>query len=244
MAKSVEQMTALVVDTQHQILHILSGILRNEIGFQGVEYANDGNKAWRLLNEEQFDWVFCNWDLPGMSGIELLKAMREKKAFAETPFVMLSSRNDKASLMQAVEYGVTDYVIKPFSTSIIKSKFNRFLIQRETRAARRVIPKKEIRCQVIFDGTEPYKGRIANISESGCLVEVEAFSRGGTIYDSVTLRMGCDDGARDICGELVRTEAMDPNKNKGRTIIAAAFIFTDMTQEQQDVIDVIVERNS
>lgn len=235
MSKKIEQMTALVVENQNQVANIVSSILRNDIGFKQVLTLTDGAKAWHHINNEGADWIFCSWDVPEMNGIELLQHVRAKEGMEELPFIMMSSRSDKASLLEAAGHGVTDYIVKPFSPAIVKSKFSNYLTRKERRVAERVAPKQKISCQLSFDGKHRYQGVVSNISHSGCLLEMEVFSKGGTIYDSGRLSLNAGENSVELQVELVRTQALEDHREQ--TIMGAAFKYVGVSSAQQMMIN-------
>ena len=89
--------------------------------------AKDGQDAWDILLENTFDIVICDWNMPRKSGDALLLEVRSHDTLKEIPFLMLTSRSDKDSLITAIQAGVTDYVIKPFTPAVLLSKINKLV---------------------------------------------------------------------------------------------------------------------
>ncbi|MDT8428056.1 MAG: response regulator [Pseudomonadales bacterium] len=89
--------------------------------------ASDGKKAQSILNKTSFDLILSDWEMPGMSGEELLTWVRAHDKHAQTPFIMITSLGDKSNIMRAVEAGVSDYLGKPFSGEELMQKVQKAL---------------------------------------------------------------------------------------------------------------------
>ncbi len=111
----------LVVDDAAFIRDMVRKTLRSRFPGFTVEEAINGRKAQQLLARESFDLILCDWEMPEMSGIELLSWLRKERKVA-TPFVMVTSRGDKENVVEAVQAGVTDYIGKPFSREKLLNK--------------------------------------------------------------------------------------------------------------------------
>lgn len=111
----------LVVDGEPEIHDLIDYVLR-EIGFIKVHKAMDGNHAWRMFHDTElnYDIVLCEWILPGIDGIELLKRIRAEDK--DIPFVMLSVKVTQELVTAARELGVTAFVGKPFTAGDLRSK--------------------------------------------------------------------------------------------------------------------------
>ncbi|MCW8354622.1 response regulator [Marinomonas pontica] len=98
--------------------------LRKQFPAVEIEEAVNGRKAQQMLNKTQFDIVLCDWEMPEMTGVELLKWRREQPKYKkeDVPFVMITSRGDKSHVVEAVQSGVTDYLGKPFSSEQLINK--------------------------------------------------------------------------------------------------------------------------
>lgn len=112
----------LVVDDMLTIRKIAKKIL-TELHFKNIYEASDGNEAWQILNKEKpFDLIICDWNMPKLTGLELLKKIRSTPEVAETPFILLTAESDMAQVKIAIEAGVDDYVLKPFTADILRNR--------------------------------------------------------------------------------------------------------------------------
>ncbi|SBS25256.1 hypothetical protein MSP8887_00155 [Marinomonas spartinae] len=114
----------LVVDDASFTRDLIRRTLRKEFPAAILEEAVNGRKAQQLLSKSQFDMVLCDWEMPEMTGVELLQWCREQPEYKkeDIPFVMITSRGDKSHVVEAVKSGVTDYLGKPFSSEQLVNK--------------------------------------------------------------------------------------------------------------------------
>jgi CheY-like chemotaxis protein len=97
--------------------------------FPGVQIAEavNGRKAQQLLGRQSIDLILCDWEMPEMSGLELLSWCREQDNLKTTPFIMVTSRGDKDNVVQAIQAGVSDFIGKPFSNEQLVTKVKKAL---------------------------------------------------------------------------------------------------------------------
>jgi two-component system, chemotaxis family, chemotaxis protein CheY len=114
MTNSIEGLTILVVDDSLQMRRLLQGML-TELGIFQVFLAKDGAEALRFLGscDDMIDLVLCDWKMPKMNGLDLLRQIRS--ADPDFPFVMVTGQADEQSVVAAKNLGVTSYLVKPFS---------------------------------------------------------------------------------------------------------------------------------
>lgn len=105
----------LVVDDASFIRDMVKKHLRDRIPEVEVFDAVDGNRALAVIKAQAIDLILSDWEMPNMSGEELLKAVRANPQYTKTPFIMVSSRGDRSHVIKAVEAGVSDYLSKPFT---------------------------------------------------------------------------------------------------------------------------------
>lgn len=92
-----------------------------------IEDAVNGRKAMAMLAKESFDLVLCDWEMPEMSGLELLTWCRQQEAMKQLQFIMVTSRGDKENVIQAIQAGVSDFVGKPFTNEQLLTKVKKAL---------------------------------------------------------------------------------------------------------------------
>ena len=113
----------LVLDDMMTMRKIVSKNLR-ELGFSDIQEGADGNIGWDLIQKSvpAIQLVISDWNMPNCTGLEFLKRMRADARFAKVPFVMLTAEAEAHQVKEALIAGVTNYVIKPFTAEILKTK--------------------------------------------------------------------------------------------------------------------------
>lgn len=111
----------LIVDDQPFIRNIVKAILKG-FGLSETTTAEDGSRAIDMLNDANFDLIICDWNMPNVAGIEVLRHIRSSAHSSRTPFIMLTAEAYRENLVEALEAGVTDYISKPFTPDILGEK--------------------------------------------------------------------------------------------------------------------------
>jgi two-component system, chemotaxis family, chemotaxis protein CheY len=123
----------LVVDDFSTMRRIVKNLLQ-ELGYQNIQEADDGKTAWPMLQTGSFDFVITDWNMPLMPGLELLKAIRADEKLKSLPVLMVTAEAKREQIVEAVQAGVSGYVVKPFTAEILKQKLDKIL-QARTAAA-------------------------------------------------------------------------------------------------------------
>jgi two-component system chemotaxis response regulator CheY len=118
------KMKFLVVDDFSTMRRIVRGLLK-ELGFLNIEEAEDGVAALAKLKSESFDFVVSDWNMPNMTGIELLRAIRADAALAHLPVLMVTAEAKKENIIEAAKAGASGYVVKPFTSATLDEKLNK-----------------------------------------------------------------------------------------------------------------------
>jgi two-component system chemotaxis response regulator CheY len=117
-------MNILIVDDFATMRRILKNILR-QIGFTNIMEADNGKVALTELKKEPFDLILCDWNMPEMSGLELLQSLKSDDSLKDIPFVMVTAEAKKENIIEAVKAGVNSYIVKPFTVETISEKLNK-----------------------------------------------------------------------------------------------------------------------
>jgi len=116
----------LIVDDFATMRRILKNILK-QIGFKNLVEADDGTSAWEILQGQSIDLIISDWNMPKMTGLELLKKVRASDKYKRTPFLMVTAEAQKQNVIEAVQAGVSNYVVKPFTAEAISDKLEKIL---------------------------------------------------------------------------------------------------------------------
>lgn len=123
----MSKLNVLVVDDAPFIRDLIKKGLRNLFPGLVVDEAADGRRAQTMLGKQRFDLILCDWEMPGMTGLELLSWFRAQPDHQGVPFIMVTSRGDKENVVQAIQAGVSDYMGKPFSNEQLAAKVKKAL---------------------------------------------------------------------------------------------------------------------
>ncbi|KAB1443651.1 chemotaxis response regulator CheY [Pseudodesulfovibrio senegalensis] len=117
-------MRILVVDDFSTMRKIVKNILR-QLGFTNIVEADDGTTAWDTLNKDNIDFIVSDWNMPKMSGIELLRKVRDSEEYADIPFLMVTAEAQQENIIEAVQAKVSNYIVKPFTPETLSQKIEK-----------------------------------------------------------------------------------------------------------------------
>ena len=128
-----KDMKILVVDDFSTMRRIIKNLLR-ELGFSNIAEADDGTTALPMLQKGDFDFLVTDWNMPGMEGIDLLKAIREDPNLSALPVLMVTAVSNREQIIEAAEAGVNGYVVKPFTAQTLMEKIDKIFERLDTAA--------------------------------------------------------------------------------------------------------------
>lgn len=123
-------MKILIVDDFSTMRRIIKNLLR-DLGFTNTAEADDGKTALPLLQGGGFDFLVTDWNMPGMTGIDLLKAVRADARLSELPVLMVTAEAKRDQIVEAAAAGVNGYVVKPFTAVALKEKIEKIFARIE-----------------------------------------------------------------------------------------------------------------
>jgi len=117
-------MKILSVDDFSTMRRIIKNLLR-DLGFNNTQEADDGQTAWPMLQTGNFDFLVTDWNMPLMTGIDLLKKVRGDANLASLPVLLVTAEAKKEQIVEADQAGVNGYVVKPFTAITLKEKIDK-----------------------------------------------------------------------------------------------------------------------
>ncbi|WP_293268431.1 response regulator [Neptunomonas sp.] len=123
----MKNLKVLIVDDAKFICELVTKLVSDAFPQSSVKAAFNGEEARTLLSSEKFDIVLCDWEMPKMSGLEVLEWTRAQPQYKTTPFVMVTSRGEREYVLKAIHAGVNDYLGKPFTKEQLVQKMNKVL---------------------------------------------------------------------------------------------------------------------
>ena len=120
------KMPVLIVDDYATMLRIVKNLLK-QIGFENVDEATDGGAAFQMMKLKSYGLVISDWNMQPVTGIELLRNVRADAGLKATPFIMVTAESKTDNVLEARKAGVSNYIVKPFSSEILKGKIESVL---------------------------------------------------------------------------------------------------------------------
>lgn len=119
----------LVVDDMSTMRKIIKNML-GQIGFTNITEADDGATAWPLIENaikegSPYEFIVSDWNMPQLSGLDLLKRVRETAGLEKLPFLMITAEAEQGNVVIAVKAGVSNFIVKPFSAAVLKEKIDK-----------------------------------------------------------------------------------------------------------------------
>ena len=123
----------LVVDDFSTMRRIIRNLLQ-DLGFKDITEADDGSTALTTLKSQEIDFVVTDWNMPGVTGIDLLKAIRGDEALKHLPVLMVTAEGKRDQIIEAAQAGVNGYIIKPFTAQTLREKLEKIFERLEQAA--------------------------------------------------------------------------------------------------------------
>jgi len=116
----------LVVDDFATMRKVIRNLLK-QVGYEDIVEAEDGVAALRILKAQKVDMIISDWNMPNMTGLELLKAVRADADLTKIPFLMVTAEALQDNVVEAVKSGVSNYIVKPFTAEVLNEKIAKIL---------------------------------------------------------------------------------------------------------------------
>jgi len=121
-----QNMKILVVDDFSTMRRIVKNLLR-QIGYANIDEAEDGAQAYSKLKNGGYDFVVSDWNMPNMDGLDLLRKVRSDPDLKDLPILMVTAEAEKEKVITAIQAGVNNYIVKPFTGEVLKDKMDKIL---------------------------------------------------------------------------------------------------------------------
>jgi len=121
-----KSMKILVVDDFATMRKVVKNLLK-QAGYENIVEAEDGVAALRILKSQKVDLIISDWNMPNMSGLELLKAVRADSELSKMPFLMVTAEALQENVIAAVKAGVSNYIVKPFTAEVLNEKITKIM---------------------------------------------------------------------------------------------------------------------
>lgn len=122
----------LVVDDFSTMRRIVKNLLK-ELGFSKFDEADDGATAWPMIQTGKYDFIVSDWNMPKMTGIDLLRHVRAEPKLKDTPFLLITAEAKRSQILEAAQAGVDGYIVKPFTAATLNEKIQKIFQRQEER---------------------------------------------------------------------------------------------------------------
>lgn len=223
----------LVVDDCATVLALVSKIIQSRLGSNNIRTAGNGEQALEVLKKHDIDIIICDWEMPQLNGIELLKQLRQIKNYKNIPFIMMSSQGGREFVVKAIENGVNHYVVKPFAPEKLENAVNKAFNGANKRLAQRFsgLPKHRL---LATNGYAEIEAQVSDISRTGMLIKAK-FDPQLNLFSQWTLNVEFEEidelgfiHLGSIKGKVIRIEA-DNALEADNPYCEAAFYFPSKT---------------
>jgi len=119
--KEIKDKKILIIDDVPSMVSIMKAFLK-DVGFFRLASASNGKDAVSKMNRTQFDLVICDWNMPGMSGLDILKLIKNDDKLGSPAFMMVTASSEMSKVKEAVENGIDDYIVKPYQANLLYEK--------------------------------------------------------------------------------------------------------------------------
>lgn len=119
-----KNMKILIVDDFSTMRRIVKNLL-GELGFSNTVEADDGNSALPILKQGGIDFLVTDWNMPGMTGLDLLKNIRSDEKLKTLPVLMVTAESKREQIIEAAQAGVNGYIVKPFTAATLREKIDK-----------------------------------------------------------------------------------------------------------------------
>lgn len=231
----LENETALVVDLSAEVREYVASILRHQFHCRRILSAGCRDDVFEILGSgtERIDWIFYDWELPGIQPTELLEEVRRQPGSRAAAVIMMTRHREKSALHEILEAGASEYLIKPFTLSILLFKVRRIGLSEDRRSGERLRVHASQEIDLRFGKATKLAATLLSISPTGCLARAPSFSnRVAQIYDEAQITLQTEEGAINLQGELVRLEG-DRGAEPSQTHILTAFRFKPLSSDAQ-----------
>ncbi|BFM48082.1 response regulator [Marinomonas sp. THO17] len=168
----MKNVSFLIADDSPSIRSVVKSTIYDQLGSQRILSAVNGLTAKLILQKQAVDIIISDLDMPHLDGFQLLSFVRSHSKLKDTPFIMMTSEDSKESVVDAIQKGVTQYLVKPFTSERLEEAIRRAWYGSEQRRSARITDLPPHSLEVSFDLEKSKKGSIKNLSKTGILIEL------------------------------------------------------------------------
>lgn len=230
----------LVVDDSPTVVSVVRSTLISRLGAEKIYTANNGQEALEILQTKDIDIIISDWEMPQLSGVELLQHVRKHHRVKDIPFIMMTARGGRDCVINAVQNGVSQYVVKPFSADKLEDAINKSWNGAKKRNSVRVsgLPSHTVCLYTPYGKLSP---QVKNISKTGVLLQL-TYDEQLKLFNKYQLDIQLNELSHDksfsiskLTGMVIRIEADDVNDSKSGLCNVALQLVNDANSDKNRV---------
>jgi len=214
----LRKQSILVIDDDTLARKQVAAIIKDRLGTQNIFEARDGEEALNTLTSDKVDIIITKWDIPKISGEDLLRKVRGNISWKDIPFVVIAEEGDYDSVTNAIQQGASQFIFDPFSPEELEGRIVKAWNIKTKRRAKRhhSIPKHEL---TVWVNNEPVHAKMLNVSRTGMLIKLDKME-GFKLFDNYSMSIRIDDMSNlewlrnQLSGKAIRFEAEDFQSGK------------------------------
>ena len=172
--------TVLIAEDDSTMQMFVAGLLKQELNCDNILLFKNGKQVLKVLKTKfqsvPLHLILCDWEMPGATGDEILKFVKEDKKLRRVPFIMTTSRKDEESLKKVIKMGINDYLIKPFSVNDLVARIGRIMQKEGTKKVIIDDTKDTPSVELLLSGASvPSEGKLREVSLKNCVTRFSCF---------------------------------------------------------------------
>lgn len=233
----MEKLKILIIDDVPSMRRFAKFSLEKIFTGAAVEEVASGREAKAKMDQVKYDLIICDGEMPDMSGAEVLNWIRSHPTLSGTPFVMVSSQNDKQSVMKAIESGANSYVVKPYTAEMLAQKIIAVMDKFDRRQSRRLVAGGTVKFQFRDFVAQ---GSIIDISQSGMLCKLSRKDHIPPIFEKAILDLKLEDESsyEGINAFVIRIQAAEDSIDSA--YVKLAFKFMELSDSKQSELAMLL----
>lgn len=242
----MKDLVFLIVDDSQAVRSLVKTAVFSQFGSRNIFTAGNGLQAKDILLSKRVDVIISDWEMPKMSGQELLAFVKQSEKLKDIPFVMMTSRGGKESVLEAIQNGVSHYVIKPFTIEKLEDAVRRSWNSSRQRKETRIAGLPKHRMKISASG-KVLDGQIQNISRSGALLDLQ-FDQAVSLFSELKLHISMTFAdatqiqLRNLVGRIIRLEASNSGEAQDRACsVAMVFEYEKCERKTLEALNYLIE---
>lgn len=238
----MRELNYLIADDSATVRKLVAKSIETRLGATQIYQAHDGSDALKILKANKIDMIISDWDMPGLTGDDFLYQVRNNEDWKHIPFIMMTSHGGKDFIVTAIQLGVSQYIVKPFSPEELEEKLRKSWNSASKRKGIRYasIPRHKL---IIKVEGKSLSGEVLNLSRIGILIRM-TYVDGLKLFGNYEIGLAIERADQKepciispVIGKAVRLESdSSMHSNSQVCLMALYFDHTSMNKKVEDIL--------